>query len=450
MKKRVLAAAAPLLALVLLDVALRVGGVVPPRYLVGDAGTTDAPSLLVPHRGDSLVTRPEWNAHDDGLRVVRTGKSEEIKLLPTVRPGRFALRKPASTIRVVVLGGSTAFGLYVGENRAFGGVLEDLLNRSMPRGDVRVVNLAVPGWDSHRVAAVLPQILRLDPDLLLVHSGHNELLAPPAIESSAEGGAIARVHRGLRDHSVLYRWLDYWRLEARGGSETITEDEAGLRAAETLVFNAEALARERRPRPRPARIERARRAYGDNLEEIIGVARRADVPLVLVLPEPNLLMAPIRPAGDEPPGLARLLEAFRASLQQGDPAEAVALLDSAVSLAPDDPFLRYQRGLGLLILGRRGAESELERALALDTQTHRITPQLQETFLEVVERTGVPWVDTRPIFRRQLSMERAGELFIDHVHPTAEGHARIAQALFPAVRQILEDEGSVGGPSLPR
>ena len=46
-------------------------------------------------------------------------------------------------------------------------------------------------------------------------------------------------------------------------------------------------------------------------------------------------------------------------------------------------------------------------------------------------------VDLRPVLRSDGTGEEAARMFLDHCHPSAEGHARIAGALLPHVEHAL-------------
>jgi lysophospholipase L1-like esterase len=94
--------------------------------------------------------------------------------------------------------------------------------------------------------------------------------------------------------------------------------------------------------------------------------------------------------------------------------------------------------MALLALGRpERARRELERARDLDVRPHRMTSRLEETLIRIAEERGVPWVDLRPAFHTGLDLATSRRLFIDHLHPTPLGHARIADALMPEVVRAL-------------
>jgi len=75
--------------------------------------------------------------------------------------------------------------------------------------------------------------------------------------------------------------------------------------------------------------------------------------------------------------------------------------------------------------------------VARDGRTHRITQALSRAALRGLEGSGVEVVDLRPLFHADLDAASSSALFVDHVHPTAPGHAEIAAALLPGARDAL-------------
>jgi len=99
------------------------------------------------------------------------------------RGAEVSARKPAQVLRVAVLGGSTAFGAFVKDERTFPAVLQDLLDAHLAEGSsqesgsrVEVVNAAVPGYVStQEVIALQLKLLSLAPDLVIVFDGLNDV-----------------------------------------------------------------------------------------------------------------------------------------------------------------------------------------------------------------------------------------------------------------------------------
>jgi tetratricopeptide (TPR) repeat protein len=175
---------------------------------------------------------------------------------------------------------------------------------------------------------------------------------------------------------------------------------------------------------------------------MLALARAARVPLLFAVPAANLR---------SPPGLSAHAEGFaaaadfdadlragRALLEAGKPEQALERLDAAVARSPEHAGARYARGDALRALGRDDeARAAYREAVDRDVRTHRITTPLEQALLDTLRAERADFIDLRPLFQTQLDDASADALFIDHVHPTAEGHARIAEALLPAAAQAL-------------
>jgi lysophospholipase L1-like esterase len=85
-------------------------------------------------------------------------------------------RKQPNEIRVVVLGGSTAFGYGLASNEAFPFYLEQMLNaKTTGRVRYRVVNLGAPGQGAFGFRFDLEDYAYLGYDLAILYEGYNDL-----------------------------------------------------------------------------------------------------------------------------------------------------------------------------------------------------------------------------------------------------------------------------------
>src|SRR5207253_588568 len=87
------------------------------------------------------------------------------------------LEKPAGRARVIVLGGSTAFGSGASSEAAtVPGALERLLIPRAPEGrSIEVLNAGVPGYDAWQELTVLEsKVLEAQPDLVVVLDGFED------------------------------------------------------------------------------------------------------------------------------------------------------------------------------------------------------------------------------------------------------------------------------------
>jgi lysophospholipase L1-like esterase len=430
--------------IVTLELGLRALSLVPPDSpaLFHARTHDDHFSPFVAGPGGDLVIRPDWVNAGEGMRGRVGRRAGRQFLFPGFRPVRLAREKPAGAVRIFALGGSTTFGLYVGAEHAFAAALERQLRERLPGRDVRVVNLGCAGFASDRVAGLLEVVLDLEPDLVIVYTGHNEMLG-------GEVGATAVASPGLRlriallRSSVLFAWLDHAIARTLRAAETekVAEEVAALEAGHIPTFIPEAVPESQRVPPGEAFRARAAAGYREQLRRMIAAGKAAGVPLLFVHPAANLLTRPIpvHPQGfDQQAVFDGHLRAAEALGAAGKIDEALARLEQAQTLSPGYASVYYRRGELLARAGRlEEARAAYQRAIDTDLRTYRMTSPLHRAFRESVAEGGVASLDVRPIFDARLDFDTAHELFVDHLHPTAEGHARIAKALLPEVLRLL-------------
>lgn len=142
-KRLLIPVLALLLPWVLLEGALRVGGF---RWVSETAFSEDRLEPFWTDRGE------DWEmAHPVGLFTQKVSKAKA--------PGE---------IRVVFIGGSSMFLM------AYFKKFAEVLERKFPGRKIQPINMGVPMWGSYRERLLAAQALTLQPDLLVMYSGHNE------------------------------------------------------------------------------------------------------------------------------------------------------------------------------------------------------------------------------------------------------------------------------------
>jgi lysophospholipase L1-like esterase len=95
--------------------------------------------------------------------------------------------------RIVALGGSSTYDVRIEDNAAtFTAQLEKLLKEDYSYQNVQVINAGVPGYNSWEILANLEyRVLDLDPDLVIVYEGvndvHARLVEPPSYRGDDTG-----------------------------------------------------------------------------------------------------------------------------------------------------------------------------------------------------------------------------------------------------------------------
>src|SRR5262245_47178502 len=346
---------------------------------------------------------------NDGTRLRRVPVLEGAPLAVTPE---FPEAKPAGHARVVFVGESTVAGIPFPPSVAFPARIETALRRAGLAADA--VNAAAPGLGVAGARRRTEEILGYDPDLLVLYAGSNEFL-PWNLYADRERRSHP-VRTRLRD---LLGRLRLFRL--------LAPDDPILAAEKGYPFEAS----------EEDRREARARCRGE-FPRLFESCRKAGVPLLVVLPAANLRDAVPKARRDFPDPDGRIARAQVEVLDRaraGDPRGALSLLEASLREAPDHPVLHFGHGRLLLEEGR-GEEARLafERARDLDALPARMTGDIRAILGAPCAAGSVPWLDAQRVLEAADPPGIAGDdVFVDHVHPTAEGHLLLARAILRAI-----------------
>ena len=380
-----LAILAPLVFFLLLEGFFRVTGLFrPPRLLE-----------KVRHQGEVFfATNPDYAR----LFLERAD-------VPSPPPVWVAARKPEGVRRVVLLGESAAAGFPMTDHH-LGRLVQARWNARFPGEPVEVINLSMVAVNSHALREFAREAMALDPDMIVLYAGHNEVIGPfgPAAKFGPPAGspaltrlslAVRRTHTGRAVESFLglfagksspqpWRGLDEFR-----GVQVAHDDPA----LDSMLANTEA-----------------------NFRDIVRRALDRDAKVLFVIPAINLADWP--PVGSEPPD-AGGVDAVLAAQDAGDFSgfrsaalvyEAAQKRQAAGDLARAWPLYR--------------------RAADLDTQRFRADSRVRELPRRIASDSGpsVAAVDAdRWLHEMNPSFTTDREFFLEHVHLTFAGRAAVAE-----------------------
>ena len=131
------------------------------------------------------------------------------------RNNEFSLEKPNEVYRIVALGGSSTYDVRIEDNeKTFTAQLEKLLKEEYGYQNVEVINAGVPGYNSWEILTNLEfRVLDLDPDLVIIYEGTNDVHARLVEPSAYRGDDSGRRQAwqvppvALWEHSALLRIL---------------------------------------------------------------------------------------------------------------------------------------------------------------------------------------------------------------------------------------------------
>jgi lysophospholipase L1-like esterase len=447
LRYKILAALLPLLFFLVIDLMLHLLGWMPPEDPTLSHAKTyvERFSPFVESQDGFLTIKSEWISQNEMYRGKRGELAGRLFLYPGFHPCRFARVKPPRTIRIFVFGGSTTFGLFVGKEASFSGVIEKRIGSLLPDHEVEVINLGCPGFDTTRICILMDTVMDLDPDLLIVYSGHNEMLKGHIGHHGAT--SPSEMHKRLLSFSAIYGWMHYWlsNVDRFQAYESAHEEVSPLPEGSIPVYDPLEVPKDERALPDQGVVRKALSDYGTNIEAMASKAAQESVPLLFVLPVSNLFLPPYISAHEK--GFSQqgefdaLLETAWNALRDEDPEGALSHVHRAIALSPSYAMAWYLGGIARLSLGQEGEGfSELQRACDLDVRTHRITSPLQSAMIKAVKDTEATWIDMRPEFYKKLTPDFSKTVFLDHCHPTKHGHKLIADKIMPHVTELLGRE----------
>lgn len=353
---------------------------------------------------------------------------------------QFAAEKPGNGLRIFTLGGSSAYGYPWSADAAFSGVLGDVLAEALPERHVESINAAGISYALHRLRFVAREVVEYQPDVLILYSGHNEFIEPDFFAALKKQTPRRNRLLELLWHSRLYSGMEL--LASRFSPEDPASASAArfdmfVRRNETVAYDA-------------AQKQAIVDAFRDGLREIAGLARAHGAHLVLMPVVANLRdWRPVRSvvfeklSEAEYQEWARALAEGRQQLAGGHPKEAVDALERARRLAPSYAETWFLLGRAYEALQRwDDARSAYARAADLDASPVRRISGTNDAVRAVAAEEGALLVDTERLFEAQSEHGLVGFNWIeDYVHPTREGHQRIAWKLW----QAMAEAGWLGG-----
>jgi len=347
---------------------------------------------------------------------------------------QFALPRPAGVVRVFCLGESAAEGYPFHVPGSFPRLMQVMLDEAGQRR-FEVINVAVRGIHSSDVRHICAEIVRYQPDLVIVYMGNNEYAG---LDPAAEVGPTAEIKYWLRRHFLglrLYPALVNLRVSLSAPPPGINDFRAAARAT-----SAQLLSRNWDTRA----ILAVQRRFRENLADVVALTRGRGAVPALASVAVNL-----RDFNPFPDAAVALADRCQAPAPGGtaEPAPMAlapaALRERAACAAapawPPDERLpaatAYYEGCCALWSGDAARARELlQLARDRDRFRSRTTPAIEGIIRDTAAAQGVPLVDVEAAFAAASPLGLPGDdLFLDYVHPTLEGQALIARVMIEAL-----------------
>jgi len=413
---RVIALLIPVVLLVVLEVVLRL-------FHYGYD-----PSLFIesPESSDYWVMNPEASKKyfTDQLNAT-TGNREPFRKV-----------KGPDVFRVFVLGESTTIGYPYFHNGSFHRWLLYRLMSDHPDKKIEMVNVSLTAVNSYTVLGFSKEIVRFQPDAVLIYTGHNEYYGALGVGSTNRIGGSPRLVNfllRLREYKVVQ--LMTRMIGSVAGLFSSDKPKSGKTRMELMVADQQI-------------------GYGspsffwgidqfrENMDQALGIFSRAHVPVFfsnLVSNEKDL-----RPFVSLP-DVSRLASTFRQQYNQGK--QALGAGDSVAagryfSTADriDSGYAQCRWYLGGLAYARGEfslAGRYYQSARELDALRFRAPDSINGVIRELCRKyENVHLVDARAAFAAASEHGMIGNgLILEHVHPNLLGYALLSDVFYKEMKK---------------
>ncbi|MBC7965768.1 MAG: hypothetical protein H7Z17_07560 [Fuerstia sp.] len=356
-------------------------------------------------------------------------------------PMRFDLPRPDGVFRIVVVGESTVLGFPYPPELSFPRQVQILLNQQNSDKKFEIINAGMVAINSFSLKDIVNQSVAMQPDLIIVHAGHNEFYGPGGVASTT-GTALnsqfllaAKVRRRR-----LYQLAASGFVDTQSGQKDLMEE---LPASVTI------------PKDGPL-FKEAEKYFRENLEQMVATASSAKIPIVLSTVASNLSghspVSFILPEELDPQAMEHWAVLFDKGQQLTAEKlwhEALEQLKQAEAISSNSSLLHYRMGQCLASLEQYPeSRKEFEMARDLDGCRFRAPGSFRGIVRDVAGQTthsNVFFVDSA----EQLAVEAGpaalgSNYFLEHVHYNLAGHRLLATILGRFVQeQVLKRQWDV-------
>jgi len=354
------------------------------------------------------------------------------ELAPNVSPDTvyFLAKKPADSLRIVIMGGSTAAGFPYGRFGSPAGMLEQRLKPLYPEKHIEIINVAMAAVNSYTLRDFTPEVLAIKPDLVLIYAGHNEYLGVMGVGSSLaarDSRWKTLTYIALR-HSALFQGFDSLIAGIRQGASVKKEvNEHTLMA--TVAENKNI--------PMDSAVyEQGLRQFEENMTDIITAFEQAKIPVVIgTLASNERDQAPFSSQGSDDPALVSALASANDLMQKNDFIGAKVALVATVKSYPLSADAHYALAKVFEALkNNKTAREHYLKAKDLDLLRFRAPEAINEKIRNLSAKKDVYLADVQELVRSKSSNNIIGsDMMLEHLHPTSTGYFWLAEAYFQAI-----------------
>ncbi|MDP3147584.1 MAG: GDSL-type esterase/lipase family protein [Ignavibacteria bacterium] len=360
-------------------------------------------SLRMFHYGKNIETWIPYHPELPGKIVLNTEIASKYFLTTKGIPSSIfdpfdAVKKPG-TFRVFVLGESSAAGFPYEPTGSYSRYIRDRLQLVYPKQNIEVVNVSMAAINSIVIKDMLPEILKQEPDLILLYVGHNEYYG-------VFGAASQSLFAGNKTMLSLMLYLNEYKTVQllRNMMNTISFWFKGKEKPTGSTLMAR-MAKNNLVLYHSSLYKTGLTQFEGELADIVGMIKEKNVPLIMGTLTSNLK--------DQPPFISinekenesadHFYKLAQETLQKGNAAEAKKL------------FIK---------------------AKELDALRFRAPEEMNGIIKKIAGSNQIPLIDFETAFNNLSENNIVGSnLMVDHLHPTLNGYQIFGKLFFEAMEK---------------
>lgn len=335
------------------------------------------------------------------------------RLIPEFKPSLVRKRKTDKTFRILCLGESSMFGVPYQMTANIPGMVRRQLQHLYPEKEIEVINLGASAINTNVILHLTKEFLRLEPDLVLIYTGHNEFYGPDGVGASwleKQIPAATQVKYNIRDLSIL-------RLIQSIGNSSFQEQNLEVNLMKQVSNGALIDLNSDDAKTVFSNFER-------NLTDIIRSYRKQHIPVIVSDVTSNLRFSPF----EYETSLANKYSEIQQLLDSKKYDLAAAKFNSLSHLDSNNAYQQYL--CGLISLGLNDvikARSCFRSARDHDLLKFRAPGTINDIIRNVCALNSIAFFSSDSIFQLNSSYGISDTtLFWEHLHPKANGYYLIA------------------------
>ncbi len=320
--------------------------------------------------------------------------------IPQLIEQSFPKKKEANTFRIFCLGGSSTAGFPYEVNISFPFFTKILLQESSA-GKIEMINLGLSAANSYTALDFTRQILKMEPDLILIYMGHNEFYGALGT-GSAE---FVSANRHITRLAIFLRDFRLFQIFQKVVARFTAQPKADKNLMEAMIAKNDI--------PYGGEIfQITHRHFRQNLEEIIRQFRSQHIPVI---------------TGTVVSNLSAQIPLSSIPAQLSD------------SLLENEALESYRKGQILLSQGKNHeAKLAFIKARDLDGTRFRAAGEINTIIRSVCADFQIPLADIEEQFFQSAKNGIPGrDLFLEHLHPNVSGYALIAQCFSQKIQETF-------------